>query len=373
MVDLYENKLEGLAERIQGLLDFFQRHNHNYDEALGLMLLAETYLALGKKKEMVAPVLRVLDLSARYDYEYWLKNEIHKNRAIFEHEDILEKLPPDLREELLASQASPAVPVLVTPAETAPITDLTVKVLGHAEIYRDPSRPFAADAWTTRKARDIFCYIATRKHRRVAKEVLIEAFWGDEDLATVEKNFHPTISHIRKALNSRQALKQNFIVFRDGAYQLNPEFSYSIDTEDFLDFVAAAETAKRENDAKELRTNLESAYGLYRGEFMDGSYEDWAEEQRHFYREQFSRVLNGLAKLSVAEKRWADALKFANEILKIDPYREDLHRLVLKVLAAQSKTTAVKKHYEDMQTLLKSELGIDPAPETRRLFQELVK
>ena len=83
--------------------------------------------------------------------------------------------------------------------------------------------------------------------------------------------------------------------------------------------------------------------------------------------------MNGLAKLSVSEKRWTDALKFANEILKIDPYREDLHRLVLKVLSAQSKTTAVKKHYEDMQTLLKSELGIEPAAETRRLFRELVK
>jgi two-component SAPR family response regulator len=81
--------------------------------------------------------------------------------------------------------------------------------------------------------RDIFCYIATSKNRRVLKEVLIEAFWRDEDLETVEKNFHPTISHIRKALNSRQSFKQNFLTFRDGAYQLNPDLSYAIDAEEF--------------------------------------------------------------------------------------------------------------------------------------------
>ena len=102
---------------------------------------------------------------------------------------------------------------------TSPIVDLTVKALGHVDIYRDMTKPFAPDAWTTRRARDIFCYIATSKHRRVEKEVLIDMFWGEEDIEAVEKNFHPTISHIRKALNSRQSFKQNFLVFRDGAYQ----------------------------------------------------------------------------------------------------------------------------------------------------------
>ena len=373
-VDLAEGKTVGLVNRISELIDFFHAQSHYYDEAIASMLLAETRFKLGEKKEMVAPVQRLLDLSARFDYEYWLRNEIRRNRGIFEYEDILERLPPDLREELGATQLMSSGGLAASVSDISPtITDLTINVLGHAEIYRDPTKPFAPDAWTTRRARDIFCYIATRKHRRVPKDVLIEAFWGDEEFEAIEKNFHPTISHIRKALNSRQALKQNFIVFRDGAYQLNPEFSYKIDTEDFVNRIAAAESAKRDKDDAGLRLNLEYAYSIYRGEFMDGLYENWAEEQRPFYQEQFSRVLNALAKLSVTEKRWADALKYAGEILTIDPYREDLHRLVMKVLAAQSKTGAMRKHFEDMRDLLKQELGIEPSAETRRLYSELTK
>ena len=250
---------------------------------------------------------------------------------------------------------------------------MTVKVLGHVDIYRDPTKAFAPDAWTTRRARDIFCYIATSKHRRVEKDVLIEAFWGEEDFAVVEKNFHPTISHIRKALNSRQAFKQNFLVFRDGAYQLNPELSYSIDTEEFENFITEAENAKREKDAKGFRRNLEAAHTLYRGEFMAGVYDDWAEEKRGYYNEQFMRVLSALAKLSFSEKSWSSAAKFANEILRLDPFREDMHRLLMKVLAAQSKPAAVKEHFENLQQLLKKELGVAPAPETRRTYQELLK
>lgn len=371
-VDLAEGKVDGLEKKIEEVLDFFSRQDHYYDEALAAMLLAETYFAQGKQKEMIETVRRALDLSARFDYEFWLRREIRRNPGIFGQEEIFERLAIDLREELSIDRSVPPAMVQSGTSAGPPVTDLTVRVLGPVEIYRDPAKLFAADAWTTRRARDIFCYIATSKHRRVPKDVLIEAFWPDEDIASVEKNFHPTISHIRKALNSRQSFKQNFVVFRDGAYQLNPELSYSIDSEEFEHFIADAEKAKREKDAVRFRSNLEAACELYRGEFMAGIYEDWADERRAFYVEQAARVLSALAKLSLSEKRWADALKFSGEVLKGDPFREDMHRLTLKILAAQSKPAAVKKHYDGMKKLLSDELGIEPSRETRRLYKELL-
>ena len=106
---------------------------------------------------------------------------------------------------------------------------------------------------------------------------------------------------------------------------------------------------------------------------MSGVYDDWAEERRIYYREQFARVLSALAKLSFTEKRWSNALKYSNQILADDPFREDMHRLVMKVFAAQSKPTAVRNQFEGLRELLKKELGVEPAAETRRVFQELTK
>ncbi|MBP9663564.1 MAG: hypothetical protein KBD94_03020 [Pyrinomonadaceae bacterium] len=368
-IDLADGRIDGLTDRVNELITFFHQQNRHYDEARSQMLAAETWARLGESKETVVPVQKVLDLSARFDYEYWLLKEIRRNPKLFEFEDIYERLPPDFKRELETAGKTPPLADIDPPSE---ITDLTVNVLGHVEIFRDLTRPFAPDAWTTRRSRDIFCSIATHKNRRVAKDVLIDTFWGDEELEAVEKNFHPTISHIRKALNSQQAIKQNFIVFRDGAYQLNPELSYRIDTEQFLDHIAGAKKAKGD-DPSAYKVELEAAYALYRGEFMEGIYDAWADEPRQFYREQFSRVLNALAKLAVTEKRWNDALRYAAEVLAIDPYREDLHRLTLRVLAAQGKPAAVKKHYESMEQLLKQDLGIAPAAETRKLFREVMK
>jgi DNA-binding SARP family transcriptional activator len=321
---------------------------------------------------MIAPLQRALDLSARFDYDYWLRGEIRSNPQLFSEEEIAERIPLDLREELDKDRIPDGPPLHKTEV-VVPVTDLTIEVLGHINIFRDPTKPFASDAWTTRRARDIFCYIATSKHRRVGKDILIDAFWEDGDIAAIEKNFHPTISHIRKALNSRQAFKQNFLIFRDGAYQLNPELSFRIDSEEFEHFIAEAEIAKREKDPKRLRSNLEVAYALYRGEFMSGVFDAWAEERRNYYKEQFSRVLGALARQSFSEKSWFKALKFANEILHEDPYREDMHRLMMKVYAAQSKPAYVKEQFDTLQKLLKSDLAVEPAVETRRLFQELMQ
>ncbi|MCA1623508.1 MAG: tetratricopeptide repeat protein [Acidobacteria bacterium] len=371
---LAQGETKAIAEQLKEITAFFHEQNLFYDEAVASLVLAQAYFTQGKRKEMLLPLQRVLDLTARFDYEYWLREEIRKTPDLFRDEDIIGNLPLDLRENLLTIDPKKAVVQQVVSVETTElITDLTVKVLGHTNIYRDKTKPFAPDAWTTRRARDIFCCIATSPHRRIEKDILIDTFWGDEELSAIEKNFHPTISHIRKALNSKQSFKQNFLIFRDGAYQVNPELSYSIDTEDFENHIVEAEKAKREKDTKSFRENLEAAHELYRGEFMAGVYDDWAEKRRNYFTEQYWRILSGLAKLSFAEKGWSNALKFANEILQADPFREDVHRLVMRILAAQGKPVKVKEHYENLQELLKKELGVAPAPETRRTFQELLK
>ena len=144
-----------------------------------------------------------------------------------------------------------------------------------------------------------------------------------------------------------------------------------IDAEEFDRLVADAEAAKREKDNTKLRASLEGAHALYRGDVLAGVYENWAEERRGYYTEQQGRVTGALAKLSLAERRLADAQRYAAESLKLDPYREDMHRLTLKVLAAQNKLPAAKKHLRDLHALLKDELGVTPSPETMRLAAEL--
>lgn len=367
-----EGNLKNIEKQLHELVDFFRKKQFYFDETHTSLLLAQIYFSKEDRKKMKVHLQRALDLTVRFDYEHWLKEQMHNNPKFFKDEDILEKLPLDLRENIGKEKTKQKVSSISISQEVEFVTDLTVKLLGPIEIYRDVDNPIPAEAWTTRRARDIFCFIASSPHNQAKKDIVIEEFWRDEDPKTIEKNFHPTISHLRKALNSKQAFKQKFILFREGSYKLNPELSYSIDTEEFENFIMAAEKAKKAKDNGRFRENLEKANELYRGEFMSGVYDDWAEDRRNYLEEQHLRILTALSKISYNEQKWAKASKHIKQILKKDPFREDMQRLQLKVLSAQGKRGAIREHFEHFEKLLKDELGVAPAPETVDVYNELL-
>ncbi|OLE51407.1 MAG: hypothetical protein AUG51_23210 [Acidobacteria bacterium 13_1_20CM_3_53_8] len=376
-VMLAQGEHEAASAEINPTLQYFHAHGLHYYEAQASLALAVCDLAEGREGEMLEHMRRALDLAARYDYEYWLKRELARGAlALTSNTDAAALLPADLREPLTVQpvpqiQAAQAHAVATVAAQ--PITDLTINMLGPVEIFRDPARPLAADAWVTKRARDILCFIASRRHRRASKDSIIDTFWGETDFDAIEKNFHPTISHIRKALNSNQALKQNFLLYRDGDYQLNPEFSYRIDTEEFDRLVLEGEQARRSREFTRCIDAYERAITLYRGEFMQGSYDEWAEEQRSYYREKHLQMLVALAAVAQSAEEWTRSLELAQEILRDDPFREDIHCMIMRAHAALGNRMAVKEQYESLRRLLKKELGVEPVAETQKVYQELIE
>lgn len=359
---------------LEPVLKYFHQHGLYFYEAQACMALALCDLVAGRDVPILKPLRRALDLAARYDYEYWLKREVAEHAGLFASKEVIEFLPPELREEL-ATYSTPTEPVaagavqVVTPK---PLANLTINMLGPVEIFRDPLWPFAADAWTTRRARDILCYITSRRHRRASKDVIIEVFWQDADFDAVSRNFHPTISHIRKGLNSNQPLKQNFLLYRDGDYMLNSEFSYSIDTEEFDRLVAESEAARRAGQHDICISLYEAAVALYRGEYMQGCYDEWVEEQRSYYHEQYLVRLEALAVAAQKARDWARSLQLAQKILCDDQFREDIHHLVMYAHAAHGNRVAVKEQFETLRNLLRKELGVEPAAETQKIYRELM-
>ena len=202
--------------------------------------------------------------------------------------------------------------------------------------------------------------------------MIIDTFWGDADFDAVEKNFHPTISHIRKALNSKQALKQNFLLYRDGDYQMNSSFTYFIDTEEFEKLQTEGDAAKKSGHTDTFIERYEAALRLYRGEFMQGVYDDWVIEERSQFSEQRLRMMETLAGVALKQEEWSRALDLANEILRDDPFREDMHCTIMRSHAGLGNRGAVKEQYESLKRLLRDELGVEPVADTKKIYKELL-
>jgi DNA-binding SARP family transcriptional activator len=116
----------------------------------------------------------------------------------------------------------------------------------------------------------------------------------------------------------------------------------------------------------------EQAVALYRGEFAQGSYEPWVDEQRTYYREQYLHLLESLAGVAQKRDEWGQSLQLAQRILHEDPFREDIHCLIIRAHVNLGNKGAAKDQFETLRRLLERELGVEPGAETRKVYQELL-
>ena len=79
-----------------------------------------------------------------------------------------------------------------------------------------------------------------------------------------------------------------------------------------------------------------------------------------------------LAEFNLEKGCHKDAATWASAILKVDHCDEEAHRQLIRAYAAQGHRSEALRQYQRCQRVLQEELGVQPMPETQRLFQVLL-
>lgn len=372
-----------------------------YNESRAALSLAILYWEEGRSKEALARMSRAVELAVRYDYSYLLS--LHSSAAPELFRAAIEaRIAPDYLTQILRAQradevrevevaaAAAAMGSSVTAAPVIPPVvertsfDLAINMLGPVEVFRDPAR-MAKEGWRLSKSLHILCYLGSRRNHRAPKETLVDLFWGAADEDTVAKNFHPTISHMRKALNTGQVVKKDFVLYREGAYSLNPQFRYRLDTEEFERLLAEAREARRTGGADGSASLLAEAIKLYRGDFLEEFYYNWIGDLQSYYRDLYLEALKELigyhAERASLDRPSHDAdskdqeliIRYGQMLLARDAYQEDVHCSVMEAFVQSGNRAAAIEQFDGLRKLLRRELGVDPLPATIAKYEALIK
>jgi predicted ATPase/DNA-binding SARP family transcriptional activator len=120
------------------------------------------------------------------------------------------------------------------------------------------------------------------------------------------------------------------------------------------------------------------AAALYRAPFLHGVYVDDApeleawllREQEHWQREMV-QVLHRLIRHHTGRAEYDQALHYTQRLLMLEPWREEAHRQAMLLLARTGQLSAALAQYERCRQTLQTELGVEPAHETERLYTRL--
>jgi DNA-binding SARP family transcriptional activator len=353
-----------------------------YNEARALLALALLLWNNNRNDEALAHLGRAVEISIRYDYGYLLSTKAATIPQLFRAAiragiapDYLAPFVPAQEIELAAAAAAGSAvsvaPAIATVLER-PGYDLAINMLGAVEVFRDPSG-MTKEAWRLSKALHILCYLCSRRNHRAPKETLVEMFWSDADEDTVAKNFHPTISHLRKALNTGQVVKKDFVLYREGAYLLNPQYRYRLDTEEFERLLVEAREARRSGNVEASAQLLAEAIKLYRGDFLEEFYYNWIEELQSYYRDLYLEALKESISHHSERGDHEIVIRYGQMFLARDPYQEEVHSSVMEAYVRSGNRAAAIEQFDGLRKMLRRELGVDPLPATLAKYEGLIK
>jgi hypothetical protein len=100
-------------------------------------------------------------------------------------------------------------------------------------------------------------------------------------------------------------------------------------------------------------------------------FDEWVAEQRERLRLLAVSALQLLADAYTQQGNTTAASATLNQLLALEPWREEAHRQLMLLLAAGGQRSAALAHYERCRRALADELGIAPSEETTALLERI--
>ncbi|HEX3127827.1 MAG TPA: BTAD domain-containing putative transcriptional regulator [Thermoanaerobaculia bacterium] len=219
----------------------------------------------------------------------------------------------------------------------------------------------------------VLAYLASSPGLEAGREEVMEAVWPTEGERTIERNFHPTLSHLRRALEAGHDQAIPPLLHRKGVYRLNPDLVWEVDALELDRRVEEGRKRLAQGDQAAAADLWEGAWRLYRGPFLQGHYEAWVTERRERYQRLYLELLRDLGDLYLRLERTEQAMDAYRSVLLEDPLQERIHLAVMRLYASQGRRDLVRRQYDRLCSLLLDELGVEPLPQTTREYHRLME
>ena len=224
-----------------------------------------------------------------------------------------------------------------------------------------------------RKGRLLFAYLLAAQGRPVPRSELADALWGDQPPATWEKALSVLVSKLRALLNECGVDGSESLTNAFGCYQLVLPPGSWVDVPAADEAAAAAEHALAVGDWDGARVEASTAESLARGTFLPGEDSRWVDDRRAELREILVRALECLAEANRLAGDPAAAVRAADELVALEPFRERGYRLLMQAQSAAGNDAEALRTYERCRTLLAEELGAYPSPETEAVYLDILR
>ncbi len=238
---------------------------------------------------------------------------------------------------------------------------LHMRLLGEFSLVYD-DRPVTTV--NTARLQSLLAYLILHHARRLRRSVLAALIAPDVPESRARHALSQAIWQLRRSL-------PDLIESDHDSVGLSPDVALWVDALEFerLALPHIKETA--EACTPEACADLRQAVQLYRGDLLEGLYDDWLLVERERLHEVYLQALESLARLEQSAGRYQAALEAALALSLSDPLRGSARRLVMQLYFCLGRPEAALHQFETYRQALSAELGVEPDTETLALAQAI--
>ncbi len=229
----------------------------------------------------------------------------------------------------------------------------------------------ALDSFGSSKAEELFCYLLIRGDRSHAREPLAALLWSDCATLQSKKYLRQTLWQLQTALNPCGAAPGGRVLLAEpDKVQINRQADLWTDVGEFERRAVAAQSPVEEWDPRTWRL-LGEAVRLYRGDLLEGWYQDWCLYERERLQSIFLSLLEKLMEYTEMHRANEAGLEWGARILRYDRAHERTHERMMRLRYLAGDRPGALRQYSRCVLALKEELGIGPSKRTAALYEQI--
>ena len=250
---------------------------------------------------------------------------------------------------------------------------LSLRLLGSFEAQLDNGNTIESRA---KRIEALLAFLATESNRAHRRERLVGLLFAEIPDDQARTNLRQTLTRLRRAIGD-QAADPPFLLITREATQFNPASDHFLDVAVFQQMLNGchAHRPERDPECRDCNQRLAKAVELYRGPFLDdfflddsAAFEDWVVVKREQFQVEALLALQQLADYHERGGAYGAATDYVRHQLRFEPWKEEAHRQLMRLLAYQGQRTAALQQYHALKTMLDDELGVEPLAETQSLY-----
>jgi DNA-binding transcriptional activator of the SARP family len=246
------------------------------------------------------------------------------------------------------------------------MSTLRIQLFGKFSLQRDSQllKGLAAN-----KEQELLSYLLVRRDRSHPRETLASVLWGNTSTERSKKYLRQALWHVQAALEAGEPTGTQLLVVEHNWVQLNLQREVWLDVEVFEQaFATTHDRPGNQLDASDAAL-LKNAVELYKGELLDGWYQDWCIFERERLQNIYLCMLEKLMGYCEKQSEYEGGQRYGSTILSYDRAHERTYRQLMRMHHKAGDRTGALRHYQRCVAALDEELGIKPERRTKELYE----